>query len=508
MKSVMIYLRLFLLIISIFHQPVYAAVNCRTIIGGLIVAEEKSSVKTSNLNYGNPQVLELLKETSYEGMLLGLNRAKSGHSDHEIWGSMFTQALSRHTPSYAPVIIAKIRSKSPLNDIEFQHLLESSYREFRVAKHISHQEEPIKGGGSFQEAAWAALRNPKSERDRLWKEVGFIALEEGKIQWPTAFEVAKKLKAYQERTGVPVEDRVGLTHVYSETHGAKFRYHSLADPLPPGLDIVPRDKNFLSTKDFYEMLNQGLMSIVRRTHDLAHAMVWSRHPKVFRAVKELGRKHLENPNNEPLYVRLEWAAEAFSLPNSTGTLLKPSFWTQSRNLPVIDAMARLEKQISQISDEKLMAYAKLELIPRFASRFEPYAASAEQYGEMRNFIDSARQIERFYSDRTPITEGRNSDGRVFSYKPKDILEEQPSNLVHELEWLMSSSMNNGELPVAKIRDLITRMEFTLGMLSNLDPAQTINLMGGTQSERINSVFAEVLRLVRGNHSTLYRAFVD
>ena len=43
------------------------------------------------------------------------------------------------------------------------------------------------------------------------------------------------------------------------------------------------------------------MAIERGTHDLAHAMVWSRHPKVFKAVKALGRKHLENPKDATKY---------------------------------------------------------------------------------------------------------------------------------------------------------------------------------------------------------------
>ncbi len=505
--SVMGYLIAFIFIM--FHSPVYASVKCEAIFSALAPAAVTTRSVESKSTHNETEILQLLKETSYEGLLSGLHNAKFGKGSLEHWTDAFTYVLARHSPQNAAVIGVKIQSRTTLTDAEYKQLFESSIKGFRAAQHIQHREETIKFGVGFRDEAWEAIRNPKTERDRLWKEVGFIPLEEkGSFRWPTIFEVATKLRAYQNQTRVPAKDQIGLTHVYREVNASEFSYHSLADPLPGGTDLVPGRKSVLSTKDFHEMLGQGLMAIERGTHDLAHAMVWSRHPKVFKAVKALGRKHLENPKDEPLYVRLEWAAEVFALPNSTGTLLKSEFWTHVRKLKVTDAMEELKKQIAQIGDERIMAYAKTELIPQFTARFEPYSASAEQYGEMGATAKPARQVERYYSERTADSNVQSSDGLATKYKARDILEEQPSNMVHELKWLMSSDAERIPFRIPMIRDLITRMEFSLGMFSSFDPAQVITLMGGTQSERFSSDFAEVLRLVRGNDSTLYRVFID
>jgi hypothetical protein len=426
---------------------------------------------------------------------------------------VFESALRRRQPKRAAAIIEAMRNARPLEKEEYRILVDAVFREIREAAHTNLQKAKFPIHRNFREAAKIAYAFP-GRLEEVWQKLGFRFVGDEFVS-PTYFEAAKNLSAVAEEFGVPEELRIKLTAVFQEAFTSEKRYHAIDLPLSEGSD-VQTGQRFLSTPEFLEAINSGLMPIEAEGHDLAHAVVWTLHPDVFREVKRLGELHIATPKDEALFFRLNWASEVFSLPDASriqrakALFLSQEAWGAVDSSVSVEArFALVEKALSRKTYSEIATYAEEILAPNFRSYFEPYGGGPGQYGEMQNvWTDGHRQIERFYEDRTPITSWKHSQWGSFQYSGRDLSEGQLENLGAEIFVVIHGLRLSPAEKERRLRDLVARMELVLGELSRLSPAATLKMFGESRAARTNSRFAEVLRLVRGEHSTLYRVLVD
>ena len=113
----------------------------------------------------------------------------------------------------------------------------------------------------------------------------------------------------------------------------------------------------------------------------------------------------------------------------------------------------------------------------------------------------------FYETREAAGPATSPDGNEYRFQTTKVLQEQPSNLVGELALLLEDEEETTETE-RRLRDTVARMELVLAELTDKDPVEMIALFGASREKRCAARLTELMGIVRGQHSTLYRILVD
>ena len=443
---------------------------------------------------------------------MAIDLGAAGKIDPKLWVVRELEtALRRQAPGSAGPLIRKLEGSIPFTANEHQVLDAALTREYREYRHISLQSRAFHTSPSVVDYGAESFRNPSTALDRAWVSLGFRN-EGDEVIRPTYREVAVNLRRLQDRFHIPTGSRLELTADHLESDGVTHRYYALDEPIPDGRDL-PTDETYLTTPEFFRLLDQNKMTVQAGSHDLAHAIVWTVYPAVLDALRALAHWAFAHPNDEALSFRLEWASEALVLPDTDRvTEFLPQFRSREAwrfPMSISDRWTKIRAEIAATDPAELEIYAAA-FVARYRKLFVPYGGAQAQYGEMERTITNApRQLERYYLDRFPVLEWTHRVlNKTFHYSGRDILEEQPNQLADELRSLISDTRLEPDVRLSRIRDTVGRMELILGSLSGSDPVRVLHLFGDTPESRRASDLAEVLRITRGEHSTLYRVLTD
>ncbi len=454
------------------------------------------------------------KKIAAWGFVRGIERGSLGQisKDSDAF-EFFELALKRRAPLQSGSLISSLTSGKPLNAIQTRQFIEAVSIEFRENFHSRLAQKKIPVGSSFQEYALRAYQGPGQDYIDAWKKLGFWA-EGETLRRPTYGEIATRLRSLQDELGVPAEHRLAITAVYQHPFTNQVHFHALDRPLGSGLD-VPTGERFLSNSEFFQAIDQGLMLIEAETHDLGHVIAWTLNPNVFAEVKKLAHLHLKNPADEALFFRLHWAAENLALPRAKDVdALRPHFLskiTKGRSDQTLSAQEhfnQIKKVVNQKPFEEVAEYAEKFLEPRYRKAFEPYGGAPAQFGEVESVWTNERnQSMRFFEDRTPVTEW-NFRGKDYRFSGTEINQEQPLNLAAEIRHVLFYKGLPSEAKEAQIKNLVARMEFALDELSKIPAESLVQSFSAPQKIRQRSRVAEILKILRGEHSSLYRIYTQ